>query len=119
VSALLGRLARSEIIEALVMGTLAAQARRRRAVLGPPPAAAHPTPDLTGQPVPLIADAVLKAMADAHAADEPESTWPCSSCTALLDVASHYWDPTHMVWPDPLRRHLADLIDAELKKLDS
>ena len=59
---LLSRLARDQTIEALVLGPLAAQARQRRARLGPPPAVPHPFPDLTGQPVPVIADAVLASI---------------------------------------------------------
>jgi hypothetical protein len=112
-SGLLGRLARTETIEALVMGTLAAQARRRRAALGPLPAVAHPIADLTGQPIPVIAEAVLAATLAAHLGDDPNQ-WPCASCDALLDLASHYGDPTDKVWPDPVRRYLADAIDAEL-----
>jgi hypothetical protein len=38
----------------------------------------------------------------------------CASWSALIDVASRYGDPTGKLWPDPVRRHLADLIDAEL-----
>ena len=76
----------------------------------------HPIPDMTGQPVPVIVDAALAAMADAHPPDERASTWPCASCTALVDLASRYGDPIGREWPDPFRCCLADTIDAELKR---
>jgi hypothetical protein len=54
----------------------------------------------------------------AHPPDEadPGSTKLCAPCSALADLASHYGDPTDMAWPDPIRRCLAELIDAELKR---
>ena len=109
-SGLLARLSRAETIEALVMGTLAAGARKRRAALGPSPPAAPPFPDLAGQPIPLIADAALAAMMAAHPGDDPNQ-WPCASCKALLDLASHCADRTDMEWPDLVRRLMAEVLD--------
>ena len=77
----------------------------------------HTLPDLTGAPVEEIANACLTAILAAHAPDEPGGEWSdagCESCTALIDLASHYGDPTHMEWPDPVRRRMADILDAEL-----
>jgi hypothetical protein len=116
-SALLWRLARDQTIEALVMGTLVAQARQRQTRFGPSPVPPHPIPDLLGAPVEVIVEAVFGAIATAHAPTEPSGEWSdagCPSCTALIDLASHNGDPTGMEWPDPVRRLMADLIDAEL-----
>lgn len=64
----------------------------------------HVLPDLTGAPVEDIANACLTAILAAHAPTEPDGTWSdagCTSCTALIDLASHYGDPTHMEWWTP------------------
>jgi len=78
-------------------------------------------PDLTDEPVDVIVEAVFAAIAEAHHPARGEGTWdnaPCDSCWALIELASHYGDPTHMVWPDPVKRQIAQVLDeviAEMK----
>jgi hypothetical protein len=94
---------------------MAARARkRRRAEARQPPG--HMLPDLAGQPVDVIVNALISTLVAALRDDQVEegADWSCAACTATIDLASHYGDPTHMAWPDPIRRLLADLIDAEL-----
>jgi hypothetical protein len=85
------------------------------------PAASHPLPDLTGQPVEAIVDALLGAITDAHrseahngAAENSSGDARCPSCWATIEVASRYGDPTGMAWPDPVKRCLAEMIDAAI-----
>jgi hypothetical protein len=107
----------AEALKALALGALRLRARReaqRRATESA--VRPHPIRDLTGQPIAVIAEAVLAAMVAAHPEHAPEQG-PCASCIALIDLASHYGDPTHLEGPDPVRRYLADLIDGERKRL--
>ena len=108
-----------EILKALAMGAVAVRARQGSdLLLGTATGRRrHTLPELTGAPVEDIANACLTAILAAHAPAEPDGEWSdaaCASCTALIDLGSHYGDPTHMVWPDPVRRALADVLDAEL-----
>ena len=59
-----------ELRKALVLGALAVRARRQRArELGSLAAKPHPLPDVTGQPVEAIVDAVFAVILAAHAAE--------------------------------------------------
>jgi hypothetical protein len=75
---------------------------------------------MTGESVEVIVEAVLGAIVASHSAewtsDAPGSDPACASCSALIDVASRYGDPTEKVWPNTVRRHLANVIDAELAR---
>jgi len=74
----------------------------------------HPLPDLVGKSAAVIVDAVLATVSAAHGADEACEDPSCDLCTATIELASRYVDPTGKEWPDPVRRLLADTIDAEL-----
>lgn len=76
----------------------------------------HPLADLTGAPIELIVDAVLAAIIAAHAADGPDESPSCNACSASIELASRYGDPTEKEWPDPVKRLLADTLDAELAR---
>src|SRR5450755_3255047 len=74
----------------------------------------HPLPDLTGASIEVIVEALLTAISAAHAAEGPDESPSCDACRATIELASRYGDPTEKEWPDPVKRLLADTIDAEL-----
>jgi hypothetical protein len=115
------RLAPDDAAMVLAMGVASVRARleHQERVGDSREARPHPIPDLTGQATEVIAEAVFSAIALAHDPSQGVGSWdnaPCDSCRSLIDLASHYGDPTHMEWPDPVRRCLADVLDAELER---
>ena len=114
------RLDVEEVRKVLVLGALAVRSRRQRALeLGDLQARPHPMPDLTGEAVEVIVEALVATIADAHSTPAPAEEagdWSCGSCEATIELASRYGDPTGMVWPDPVRMYLADAIDEEMKR---
>jgi hypothetical protein len=74
----------------------------------------HPLPDLTGASIQAIVDGLLEAIIAVHRDDAADADPSCAACSATIELASHYGDPTHLEWPDPVKSLLADTLDAEL-----
>jgi hypothetical protein len=114
------RLAPDDAAMVLAMGAASVCARlEHQERVGDWQARPHPIPDLTGQATEVIAEAVFKAITLAHEPSHGVGTWdnaPCDSCRSLIDLASHYGDPTQQEWPDPVPRCMVDALDAELER---
>jgi hypothetical protein len=83
------RLSPGQARTAIALAAVTVRARRRLAVLHPL-GAPHPLPDLTGAPLEVIVDAIVAAIAAAHAHEavgEPASERLCQSCSATIDLA--------------------------------
>jgi hypothetical protein len=76
----------------------------------------HTLPDLTRAAVDDIVAALVHVIATAHPAgsvadDADESNAACSACLEAIERASRVANPTKALWPDPVKRGLARLLD--------
>jgi hypothetical protein len=79
----------------------------------------HTLPDLTGASVDEIVSALVDVIALAHPAgsvpdDADDADARCSACMEAIERASRVADPTRQLWPEPVKRRLAQVIDQVL-----
>jgi hypothetical protein len=114
---------RSDVVVVRTLLALGAVSVRRRRGLAEglaERARLHTLPDLAGASVDDIVAELVHVIATAHPAgsmadDVDAADARCSACLDAIERASRVGDPTGKLWPDPVRRQLARIIDETLK----